>query len=111
MSKIQAEIFKANDIRGVFEQSLNENDARLIGFALAAEALERNVTAIALGRDSRLSSPALARALAEGMRGGGIIVHDVGVVPTPALYFAAATLTDGSGVMVTGSHNPKITTA
>ena len=107
MSKIQAEIFKANDIRGVFEQSLNENDARLIGFALAAEALERNVTAIALGRDSRLSSPALARALAEGMRGGGIIVHDVGVVPTPALYFAAATLTDGSGVMVTGSHNPK----
>ena len=49
MSKIQAEIFKANDIRGVFEQSLNENDARLIGFALAAEALERNVTAIALG--------------------------------------------------------------
>ena len=65
------------------------------------------MTAIALGRDSRLSSPALARALAEGMRGGGIIVHDVGVVPTPALYFAAATLTDGSGVMVTGSHNPK----
>ena len=66
MSKIQAEIFKANDIRGVFEQSLNENDARLIGFALAAEALERNVTAIALGRDSRPFQPCTG----EGISGG-----------------------------------------
>ena len=78
----------------------------LIGQAIGSEARARGVTAIAIGRDGRLSGPELARALARGINASGIDVIDVGCVATPMLYFAAYHLGTRSGVSVTGSHNP-----
>ncbi len=68
--------------------------------------MSRGLTSIAFGRDGRLSGPELGQALVKGLLATGINVIDVGMVPTPVLYFAAAELTGGSGVMLTGSHNP-----
>ncbi|MGU9952012.1 MAG: phosphomannomutase/phosphoglucomutase [Gammaproteobacteria bacterium WSBS_2016_MAG_OTU1] len=99
-------IFKANDIRGIYEQTLTEDGARHIGRALAAAVLQAGGTRIALARDGRLSSPALAKALAQGIGDGGVITLDIGLAPTPALYHAAFSIGDGNGVMITGSHNP-----
>ena len=101
-----AEIFKAYDIRGIVGVSLNKNYAELIGQSLGSEAAARGVTKIAFARDGRLSGPELGQALVKGILSAGIDVIDVGMVPTPLLYFAATQLTDGSGVMLTGSHNP-----
>jgi phosphomannomutase/phosphoglucomutase len=106
MSAIPAEIFKAYDIRGIVGRTLTEDGVRLIGRALAAEAVARGQKAIAVGRDGRLSGPALAGALGEGLRSGGINVIDVGMVATPMTYFAAHQTGAGSAVSVTGSHNP-----
>jgi len=100
------EIFKAYDIRGVVGRTLTPEYVEFIGRAIGSEAHERGVTAIAIGRDGRLSGPALAEALASGIQGTGINVIDVGRVATPMLYFAAYELGTYSGVMVTGSHNP-----
>lgn len=96
-------IFRANDIRGIYGETLTEDGARQIGLALAAR---QNGGKIALGRDGRNSSPALAAALADGLAAGGCHVFDIGLAPTPALYFAAYFLADGCGAMLTGSHNP-----
>ena len=98
--------FKAYDIRGVVPTSLNPAFARELGRGLAARAHAAGVTTMVVGRDGRLSSPELAGALQEGTRQGGINTIDVGQVPTPLVYFAAYTLKTGSGVAVTGSHNP-----
>lgn len=101
-----AACFKAYDIRGVVPASLNEAFARALGLAFAAEAKAQQVGRVAVGRDGRLSGPALAQALMQGLTEGGVDVIDVGMVTTPMLYFAATTLCD-SGIQVTGSHNPK----
>jgi phosphomannomutase/phosphoglucomutase len=98
--------FKAYDIRGVVPTALNVDFARQLGLGLAARAHACGVTTMVVGRDGRLSSPELAGALQLGMRQGGIHTIDVGEVPTPLVYFAAYTLKTGSGVAVTGSHNP-----
>ena len=98
--------FKAYDIRGVVPTDLNPNFAKQLGRGLAARAHQAGVDTLVVGRDGRLSSPALAAALQQGMRDGGINTIDVGQVPTPLVYFAAYTLKTGSGVAVTGSHNP-----
>ena len=98
--------FKAYDIRGVVPTALNAEFARQLGLGLAARAHACGVTTMVVGRDGRLSSPELAGALQQGMREGGIHTIDVGEVPTPLVYFAAYTLKTGSGVAVTGSHNP-----
>lgn len=107
MSTSATTIFKANDIRGIYGESLTEALARRIGQALAAAAAARGISVLAVGRDGRLSSPALAAALIDGITAAGITVFDIGLVPTPALYYTAVTHCGGSGVMVTGSHNPK----
>lgn len=107
MQSAYEKIFKANDIRGIVGETLDEDIARRIGRALGAQMRRSGVQRLALGRDGRLSSPALAAALAEGLSDVGMTVADVGLVPTPALYFAAVTHCGGNGVMVTGSHNPK----
>ena len=99
-------IFRAYDIRGIAGQTLTADAAVLIGRAVAAEAVAQGETGIAVGRDGRLSSPELAEALIRGLREGGLNVVDIGLVPTPVLYFATETLDTRSGVMVTGSHNP-----
>jgi phosphomannomutase/phosphoglucomutase len=100
------EIFKAYDIRGIVETTLTPEAVRQIGQALGTEARERNLKSIAVGRDGRLSGPALAQALAEGINAAGIDVIDIGCVPTPLTYFAAYQLGTQSCVSVTGSHNP-----
>ena len=106
MHSIPNEIFKAYDIRGIVGSTLTEEGVRLIGYALGSEALLRGQKAIAVGRDGRLSGPALAGALGEGRRASGLVVIDLGMVATPMAYFAAHHLGCGSAVSVTGSHNP-----
>ena len=100
------EIFKAYDIRGIVDTALTPAAVRAIGHALGSEALARGQQAIAVGRDGRLSGPALAAALADGIRAAGVHVIDIGCVPTPVTYFAAHELGCESCVSVTGSHNP-----
>jgi phosphomannomutase / phosphoglucomutase len=105
-ASIAPEIFKAYDIRGVVETALTPDAVRLIGQALGTEAHARGQTAVAVGRDGRLTGPALSQALAEGLTMAGIDVVDVGCVATPVSYFAAYELGVDSCVSVTGSHNP-----
>lgn len=100
------EIFKAYDIRGIVGQTLTADSVRAIGQALGSEALWRGQTAVAVGRDGRLSGPELASALAQGLNAAGVDVYDIGRVPTPLAYFAAFELGCHSAVSVTGSHNP-----
>lgn len=100
------EIFKAYDIRGIVDKTLTVEAVRAIGQALGSEAVARGQKAIAVGRDGRLSGPALAGALADGIRAAGVDVVDIGCVPTPLTYFAAYHLGTDSCVSVTGSHNP-----
>jgi phosphomannomutase/phosphoglucomutase len=106
MSTIPSEIFKAYDIRGIVGQSLTEAIVEQVGRALGSEARDQAQSAIVVGRDGRLSGPALAAALARGIQAAGIDVIDVGLVATPMTYFAAHHLGTGCAVMVTGSHNP-----
>ncbi len=107
--QINPEIFRAYDIRGgIVGQTLSAEVVEVIGRAIGSEATERGVTDICIGYDGRHSSPELADAL--GGRGimatGCNIIHLGGAIPTPVLYFATHHLQTGSGVMVTGSHNP-----
>ena len=106
MNKLPHEIFKAYDIRGIVGKTLTTNIIKIIGHSIGTEAQARGLTSIAIGRDGRLSGRALSNSLAEGLQISGINVLDVGMVPTPMLYFAAHELCNYSGVMVTGSHNP-----
>ena len=101
-----AEIFKAYDIRGIVGKTIDEPTVYAIGQSIGSEARARGVGALVIARDGRLSGPVLSAALAGGVRAAGCDVIDVGMVPTPVLYFAAEHLKTGSGVMVTGSHNP-----
>ena len=96
-------IFKAYDVRGVVPDELDEELARRIGAAFAGWT---GAPRILIGRDCRLSSPAIASALAEGMNAVGAGVVDLGLASTDLLYFAAGSL-DLPGVMITASHNPK----
>ena len=99
-------IFKAYDIRGVVDKTLTEAAARAIGRALGALGATRGVKRFIVGRDGRLSGPRLSAALAAGLNDAGMDVTDIGVVATPMVYFATHHFATGSGVMVTGSHNP-----
>jgi Phosphomannomutase len=99
-------IFRAYDIRGVVGSTLTADIARQVGQAVGALMQERGLQEIVVGRDGRLSGPELAGALADGLRDAGIDVIDLGVVPTPLVYFACFQLGTGCGVAVTGSHNP-----
>ena len=100
------EIFKAYDIRGIVDSALTTTITRQIGQAFGSEALSRGVNSVIIARDGRLSGPALSTALSEGLRASGCDVIDVGMVPTPTLYFATYELGTGTGIMITGSHNP-----
>ena len=106
MKNITEEIFRAYDIRGVVETALTPEAVRKIGQAFASEALRQKQKTVVIGRDGRLSSPMLAEALSDGLRAGGCDVIDVGMVPTPVLYYATHKFKTGTGIMVTGSHNP-----
>ncbi len=99
-------IFRAYDIRGIVGQTLDPNIARLIGQAVGSVMQEKNQRGIVIGRDGRLSSPAMAAALIEGLRKAGREVIDIGEVPTPMAYFGSFHLRTGCCISVTGSHNP-----
>jgi phosphomannomutase/phosphoglucomutase len=99
-------VFKAYDIRGTVPEQIHQNFARALGTALAKMAKEAKVNTLVVGYDGRLSSSELSRALHEGINNAGINTIDLGSVPTPLVYFAAHTLETGSGVAITGSHNP-----
>ena len=100
------EIFKAYDIRGIVDRTLTVEAVEAIGQAIGSEAQARGKRVVCIGRDGRLSGPALAQALARGLQTSGVDVIDIGRVTTPILYFATHHHGSGSGVMVTGSHNP-----
>ena len=100
------EIFKAYDIRGIVGTTLTAQHAHLIGRAIGSAARERGLTKLAFARDGRLSGPELGGAFVKGVQQSGVDVIDIGMVPTPVLYYAATELAGGSGVMLTGSHNP-----
>ncbi len=103
---IDASIFRAYDIRGVVATSLTEDTVYLIGQALGSLIREHGEHQVAIARDGRASSPALSHALCRGLLATGCDVIDLGMVPTPLLYYATRILAQHSGVMLTGSHNP-----
>ena len=103
---VPPEIFKAYDIRGIVKTALTPEVTEAIGRAIGSEGRDRGVKAVVIGRDGRLSGPALAAALARGIQSAGLDVIDIGCVATPMTYFAAYELQTMSCVSVTGSHNP-----
>lgn len=104
---VPASIFRAYDIRGIVDDTLTEATVALIGRAVGSEARIRGESTVAVARDGRLSGERLQAALMRGLNAAGCDVIDIGMVPTPVLYFATHHLEGThSGVMVTGSHNP-----
>ncbi|MEE7628134.1 phosphomannomutase/phosphoglucomutase [Methylobacter sp. Wu8] len=99
-------IFRAYDIRGIVGKTLTKEVVYDIGRALGTQAKTQGVKTVVVGRDGRTSSPVLAEALAKGIIATGLNVLDIGMVPTPVLYFVAQHTEGRSGVMITGSHNP-----
>lgn len=106
ITEIHASIFRAYDIRGVVNKTLTAESVSLIGQAIGTLAREKNEKQIAIARDGRLSGPLLSRALCQGILASGCDVIDLGMVPTPLLYYSTYQLETRSGVMLTGSHNP-----
>ncbi|MDB6143190.1 MAG: algC [Pseudomonas sp.] len=104
--KLPDNIFRAYDIRGVVGDTLSAETAYWIGRAIGSESLAQGEPHVSVGRDGRLSGPELVQQLIQGLYDSGCYVSDVGLVPTPALYYAANVLAGKSGVMLTGSHNP-----
>jgi phosphomannomutase/phosphoglucomutase len=103
---INPTIFREYDIRGIVDKDLTPDAVRTLGRAMGVYFLRRGKRRVALGRDCRLSSPAYAAALAEGLRAAGCSVVSIGTVPTPLLYFMIFHRKLEAGVMITGSHNP-----
>lgn len=105
-ASIAANIFRAYDIRGVVDDTLTGEAVVAIGQAFAAEAAARGQDRVVIARDGRLSGPDLLAALRDGLLAGGMHVIDIGAAPTPVLYYATFALRTGTGIVVTGSHNP-----
>jgi phosphomannomutase/phosphoglucomutase len=106
MLALSKSIFKAYDIRGVIDATLDAGVARQIGQAFGRAVLAKGERRVVIGRDGRLSGPELAAALAQGLQAAGLDVIDLGVVATPMVYYGTKVLDASSGIMVTGSHNP-----
>ena len=106
MQTLDPSIFRAYDIRGIVDQTLTQETVFLIGKALGSLVKDKGDNQLAIGRDGRFSGPMLSKALSDGILSVGCDVIDIGLVPTPLLYYATQQLKIGSGVMLTGSHNP-----
>ena len=104
--ELPPEIFRDYDIRGVVGKNLTRENVELIGRAIGTEALAAGQQTVIVARDGRLSGPDLSRALIAGITASGRNVIDLGMVPTPVLYYATKVLGSQSGVCLTGSHNP-----
>ena len=103
-------ILRAYDIRGIVGKTLDEQDAYAIGFGFAKKVQSNcqiDAPRIIIGYDGRITSPALSKALADGLTDGGANVIDIGLGPTPMLYFADIHLKGDGAIQITGSHNPK----
>ncbi len=103
---INPSIFREYDIRGIVGQDLDEEVVRTLGRAIGTYFLGRGKRQVAMGRDCRLSSPSFAEALSAGLLSTGCNITDIGIVPTPLLYFSIFYKKLEAGVMITGSHNP-----
>ena len=101
---IDPKVFKAYDVRGIYPTELDEEGAYGIGRAYVEQFEPKQ---IAVGRDMRLSSPSMAKAVIEGAADGGADVLDIGLVGTEMVYFAVGELELDGGIMITASHNPK----
>ncbi len=99
-------IFREYDIRGVVEKDLTQDVVEDIGRAFGTEMVQQGHQRLGLGRDGRLSSPKLHDSLIQGLVSTGVEVLDIGICPTPLLYFSLFELPVQGGVMITGSHNP-----
>jgi phosphomannomutase/phosphoglucomutase len=106
IANVSHEIFRAYDIRGVVGETLTDEVVNLIGLAIGTEAITKGERSILVGYDGRLSSPQLNSVLCRAIAKTGCQVTSIGQVSTPVLYYATATRSTRSGVMITGSHNP-----
>ena len=104
---IDESIFREYDIRGIVPNQINDLSVKAIAKAVAIKCRNEFVDEIALGRDGRLSGGNLLRSLSRELQSLGINVLNIGIVSSPLLYFAAKKIKSKSGIMVTGSHNPK----
>jgi phosphomannomutase/phosphoglucomutase len=104
---IDESIFREYDIRGIVPEQINELSIKAIASAIATKCYDEKVHELALGRDGRLSGSKIINELSQELRLLGINIVNVGIVTSPLLYFAAKKLNSMSGVMITGSHNPK----
>jgi phosphomannomutase / phosphoglucomutase len=103
---INSKIFREYDIRGIAGRDLDETLVGTLGRSMGTYFQARGMKDVAVGRDCRLSSPSFAKALTAGLLATGCDVTDIGVVPTPLLYFSVFHMKKEAGVMITGSHNP-----
>jgi phosphomannomutase / phosphoglucomutase len=103
---LKSTIFREYDIRGIAETELPNAGVELLGQAFGTYLQHHAGKRMALGRDTRLSSPRLHDALLRGLAASGCEVLDVGIVPTPVLYYSVIHLKADGGAMITGSHNP-----
>src|SRR5215216_7457749 len=99
-------VFRAYDIRGIVNVDLSEIVYHTLGRAAGTYFRQREGRRIVVGRDARLTSPAYAAALIAGLRSAGCDVVDIGMGPTPLMYFALAYLKTDGGAVVSASHNP-----
>ena len=104
---IDQTIFREYDIRGTFPEQLNAGSIKIIANAIAIKCSLENIQTLVLGRDGRISGPEIMSMLSSELQNLGINVINVGLVTSPLLYFAAKEILSKSGVMITGSHNPK----
>jgi len=104
---IDESIFREYDIRGIIPSQINEHSIKLISRAIAQKCNDENIDELALGRDGRLSGEKILNLLSKELQSIGIDVVNIGIVTSPLLYFAAKKLPSKSGIMITGSHNPK----
>lgn len=105
--KVNSEIFRAYDIRGIFERELSQDLIYKIGQAVGSQVLDENSKQIYVGRDGRISGKEVSDRFIEGILATGCDVIFIGLVHTPLLYFATFEGVTKNGVMITGSHNPK----
>jgi phosphomannomutase/phosphoglucomutase len=103
---MDASIFRAYDIRGIVGKDLTEENVFLIGKAIGSMVREMGDHQVVIARDGRISGPLLSKQLSDGLLAVGCDVVDLGMVPTPLLYYATQLLPQHAGVMLTGSHNP-----
>ena len=104
---ISESIFRENDIRGTYPEELNELVIKEIAKGIAKKCFQENVSSIVVGRDGRLSGESLLKTFCDAIAQFGIDVNNIGLATSPMLYFAAKRVNSKSGVMITGSHNPK----